>query len=72
MSNSGPPVPAEIASKIFDPFFSYKKDDGTGLGLTICKNIIEEHQGTISLARAENRTEFILRLPQMPGVAQEQ
>lgn len=72
MGNSGPPVPVEIASKIFDPFFSYDKEDGTGLGLTICKNIIEEHQGTISIARAADRTEFVIRLPQMPGVAQEQ
>jgi K+-sensing histidine kinase KdpD len=72
ISNNGPPVPVEIESKIFDPFFSYDKDNGTGLGLTICKNIIEEHQGNISIARATDRTEFVIRLPQMPGVPQEQ
>jgi two-component system NtrC family sensor kinase len=71
MSNSGPPVSAEIASKIFDPFFSHNKEDGTGLGLTICRNIIEEHNGTISLSSAGERTEFVIRLPQMPGAARE-
>jgi two-component system NtrC family sensor kinase len=69
ISNNGPPVPAEIAAKIFDPFFSYDKDDGTGLGLTICKNIIEEHRGTISIDCTTERTEFIIHLPQIPAAA---
>jgi len=70
IGNNGNPIPAEIASRIFDPFFSYNKEDGTGLGLTICKNIIEEHQGSINLEFAGNMTEFIIRLPKIHHPAQ--
>lgn len=72
IGNNGNPIPAEIASRIFDPFFSYNKEDGTGLGLTICKNIIEEHQGSINLELSGNMTEFIVRLPKMHHPAQEE
>ena len=65
ISDSGPGVPEEIRASIFEPFFSTKKEGvGTGLGLYICRNIIEEHGGTISLDEsAEAGAAFRLVLP---------
>jgi two-component system sensor histidine kinase HydH len=63
ISDSGPGIPPENLSKIFDPFFSTKKK-GTGLGLAITANIIEAHGGEISVESREGRgTTFKIFLP---------
>lgn len=46
--DTGPGVPAEIAAKIFDPFFT-AKEGGTGLGLAISHSIIAAHGGRLEL-----------------------
>ena len=46
IENSGPPIPEELLDKIFEPLFT-TKFQGTGLGLATCKNIIEQHGGSI-------------------------
>jgi GAF domain-containing protein len=46
-SDTGPGVPQELGERIFEPFFSYGKRQGAGLGLAIARRIIEEHCGTI-------------------------
>jgi signal transduction histidine kinase len=58
--DSGPGIPKEQISKIFEPLFTTKQK-GTGLGLAICKTIIEKHGGTISVKN--NPTTFIIKLP---------
>jgi signal transduction histidine kinase len=64
MTDSGPGIPDEIRSKIFQPFFTTKKHgEGIGLGLDICKRIVESHKGTISFESGPGRTEFIVNLP---------
>jgi signal transduction histidine kinase len=45
----GPGVPAEMADRIFDPYYTGKAG-GTGLGLALVKQTIEMHRGTISLS----------------------
>ena len=48
--DNGPGIPFEVQSKIFDKFVQIKSDKalgGSGLGLTICKEIIRAHGGTI-------------------------
>jgi two-component system, NtrC family, sensor histidine kinase HydH len=48
LSDSGQGIRNEDMSRIFEPFFTTKAR-GTGLGLALCKKIIEEHNGTISI-----------------------
>ena len=47
-SDSGPGVPANIRDKIFDPFYTTKKD-GTGLGLAQVSRIMESHRGQVTV-----------------------
>ena len=63
VANNGPPIPRELLPKLFDPFFSYDKDHGTGLGLTICRKVIEEHNGSIEVYSEPGRNEFRITLP---------
>jgi len=60
ISNSGPQVPETILEKIYEPLFT-TKEKGTGLGLSSCKNIIEQHGGTIRVSN--NPTTFTIILP---------
>jgi len=60
ISDSGPQVPEAILEKIFEPLFT-TKEKGTGLGLSSCKNIIEQHGGSISASN--NPTTFTITLP---------
>jgi signal transduction histidine kinase len=60
IEDSGPGIPEDKIEQIFDPLFT-TKSGGTGLGLVSCKNIIEQHQGTISVRN--NPTIFEIRLP---------
>ena len=60
IEDSGPGIEPDSLSKIFDPLFTTKQL-GTGLGLSICKNIIEQHGGSISVKN--NPTTFLVRLP---------
>ncbi len=64
VADNGPGVPPEIQTQIFDPFFTTKKQgEGTGLGLSLCKRIIERHGGTLSLYSIPGETRFVARLP---------
>jgi signal transduction histidine kinase len=54
VGDSGPGIREEDRERIFEPFFTTKPDGkGTGLGLPIVRNIIEQHRGQISVARSD-------------------
>jgi two-component system, NtrC family, sensor kinase len=63
--DTGPGIPQELLSKIFDPFFTTKDvGKGSGLGLFIVHEIIEEHDGCIGVDSAPGKgTTFLIRLP---------
>ena len=63
IEDNGPGIPEEIQDKIFDPFFTTKgPGEGTGLGLGIVKNIIEKHDGFVSLFSKKGMTRFSIFL----------
>jgi signal transduction histidine kinase len=64
VEDSGVGISDSIRDKIFEPFFTTKKSgDGMGLGLDICKKIIEKHHGTISFESRPGWTVFTVMLP---------
>ena len=60
VKDSGPGIPEENLEKIFEPMYT-TKNTGTGLGLVICKSIVEQHGGTISVSNKP--TTFTIKLP---------
>jgi len=64
ITDTGCGIPAQLLDKIFEPFFTTKDEEGTGLGLAISYRIIEEHNGTITVASQEGKgTTFTIALP---------
>jgi signal transduction histidine kinase len=63
--DTGTGIPSDLIDKIFDPFFTTKPiGEGTGLGLTICHKIVEEHGGTIDVeSKPEKGATFTITLP---------
>ena len=64
VEDDGPGVPAESRERVFDPYFTTKKD-GTGLGLAIVKKIVVEHGGRIEVTKSEKLggAGFLVHLP---------
>ena len=60
IKDSGSGISDKNLEKIFEPMFTTKKT-GTGLGLVICKSIIEQHGGSISVSNKP--TTFTIKLP---------
>ncbi len=62
-SDTGVDISPENMKNIFNPFFT-TKSKGMGLGLAICKRIIESHHGTISVQSELGKgTSFAIRIP---------
>ena len=72
--DSGPGIPSDIAQRLFTPFFT-TKPEGMGLGLSLCRTVVEQHGGAMdfqTLAPTADRaggTEFRFTLPLPPAVA---
>jgi len=63
-SDTGHGIPCEILPFIFDPFYTTKPPGcGTGLGLSVSKSIVEQHNGELLVETSKNGTRFIVRLP---------
>jgi signal transduction histidine kinase len=62
--NDGPPIPAELLPRIFQPLFTTKgKEEGTGLGLAICQRVVREHGGEMDVESGSDGTTFRIFLP---------
>jgi signal transduction histidine kinase len=62
--DNGCGMTSEVAQRIWEPFFTTKGDEGTGLGLDVAKSIIEAHGGTIDCETQPGEgAKFTIRLP---------
>lgn len=62
--DNGSGIPKEIQNRIFEPFFSTKKQgEGTGIGLDMVQKIVKNHNGDIRLDSEPGRTEFLVCIP---------
>ncbi len=62
--DNGPGIADDVVDQIFDPFFTTKAvGKGSGLGLEVVRNIVEQHKGTITVHSKPGRTEFRVCLP---------
>jgi len=68
VADDGPGMPADVAEKIFNPFFTTKAQ-GSGLGLAVVRKIVDAHDGRIDMTTADGRgTKFRVTLPVEPHV----
>lgn len=68
IADSGPGIPEHVLPRIFEPFYTTKKQgEGSGLGLDICRKIVEKHRGTISVKTKPGETVFTIKLPINPN-----
>lgn len=64
VEDNGPGIPEEIKDRIFEPFFTTKSSgEGSGLGLDICRKIVERHNGNIHFISKPGKTQFFVDLP---------
>ncbi|MEO1147072.1 MAG: ATP-binding protein [Cyanobacteria bacterium J06638_22] len=71
ISDNGPGIPPDVLHRVFDPFFTTKPVGlGTGLGLGICYQIMEKHQGTIqAFSSIGQGAKFVITLPTRMNVS---
>jgi signal transduction histidine kinase len=63
IADNGPGITPEAKDRIFAPFYTDKKG-GTGLGLALCRKVVEEHRGTISVESEPGQgARFVITLP---------
>ena len=64
ISDNGPGIAEQIRAKLFHPFVSYGKENGTGLGLTVVQKIVQDHGGSVAIERTTDaRTVFRITIP---------
>ena len=68
VADNGPGIPEAVRAQVFDPFFT-TKSEGLGLGLAICRGIVEECGGTLGLHSGADGTTFRMELTRAPAPA---
>lgn len=67
IADSGPGVPLELRSKVFEPFYTTKKE-GTGIGLSLVDRIVRDHGGSIAVEESKwGGAEFQIKIPNAKG-----
>ncbi len=63
IADSGRGIPPEVLGRIFDPFFTTKGPQSSGLGLTVVREIVNEHGGRIDVTSSPGATAVVMFLP---------
>ncbi len=64
VSDNGHGIPEPIRGRLFEPFVSYGKENGTGLGLTVVHKIVQDHGGNVTVEKTSDEgTVFKVVLP---------
>jgi len=64
ISDNGPGIAEEVRGKLFEPFVSHGKENGTGMGLTVVQKILQDHGGDVVVEQTSaSGTTFKLKLP---------
>ena len=64
LSDSGPGVPLQLRERVFEPFFTTKPAGvGTGLGLSLARDIVHRHGGVLEIRDRGTQTCFVIELP---------
>ncbi len=67
VEDNGKGIPKKVLRHIYEPFFSYGKAKGTGLGMATVRKIVEEHEGTLDVASEEGLgTKVTVIIPDQP------
>ena len=61
--DNGPGIPEHLQKQVFTPYYTSKQAHGTGLGLALCQDLVNELDGTIELQSQPGRTCFTITLP---------
>jgi signal transduction histidine kinase len=62
--DNGPGIAESIQERLFHPFVSYGKENGTGLGLAVVQKIVQDHGGKVSVERtSDSKTVFQITVP---------
>jgi signal transduction histidine kinase len=68
ISDNGPGIADAVRDKLFDPFVSYGKENGTGMGLTVVQKIVQDHGGDVVVEQTSPEgTTFKVKVPLHPS-----
>jgi signal transduction histidine kinase len=68
VADNGPGIADTVRDKLFEPFVSYGKENGTGMGLTVVQKIVQDHGGDVMVERtSESGTVFLIDIPVNPA-----
>jgi len=71
--DTGPGLPAKAKEHLFSPFQGSTSRNGSGLGLTICEELVNAHGGKITLIDEERGgAHFEIRIPDLPSHGEDQ
>ena len=62
VADSGPGVPVALRDRVFEPFFTTKSPAGTGLGLSLARDIVQRHRGQLEIRDGGAASWFVIEL----------